>query len=397
LKRKFAPQSRPAPGSAWNEPGDKAIFTIKKQFNGMRIAAWIFLAILSSGLLSACISGEMPSASSQATLPADHTSTPEVVAAAERTATARPTETPPQPPPAAAQQRTTAAETPTAAPTRLPVPTLCTAGQCIYPGTLLLDRPIAPPYNDQVDGSYRFGSTQDKKRDPHHGVELLNPQGTPVLAAADGVVVVAGDDTQTLYSRYLNYYGNLVVLQHDLPPDVLHGAPAFPTPVYTLYAHLSKILVEPGQKVTQGQQIGEVGMTGGATGSHLHFEVRLGENTYPASRNPELWLRPALDDSGRPKGALAVRVLDDQGQPVAVNDVVIQHLPDGPGGAAGWEIYLNSYEEKTLLGQPPWGESFAAGDLPAGWYRISFPYYGVQRQEVQVFPGQVTVAVFQVP
>jgi len=311
---------------------------------------------------------------------------------------ARPSETPPAPSTPSAPAKATnlpARKTPTQPAT--PAPTPCAEGPCVYPGTLVFTRPIAAPANDQADTSYRFGSTQDKKRDPHHGVEFLNPQGTPVLAAAGGTVVVAGNDQKTLYSPYFNFYGNLVVIQHDLPPETLAGAPAFPTPVYTLYAHLSKVLVEPGQKVNQGEPIGAVGMTGGATGSHLHFEVRLGENTYAASRNPELWLKPALDDLGQPKGALAGRVLDSHGKSLAVKEVVIQHLPDGPGGKADWEIYLDSYEEKALLGQPPWGESFAAGDLPAGWYRVSFPYYGVQRQEVQVFPGQVSVTIFQAP
>ena len=274
-------------------------------------------------------------------------------------------------------------------------PALCTTNPCIYPGILVFARPISPRANNQIDTTYRFGSTQEKKRDPHHGVEFLNPFGTPVLAAADGAVVVAGDDKKTLYSPYYNYYGNLIVIRHDLPPSDLQGNPAFPTPVYTLYAHLSEILVKPGEKVSQGQEIGRVGMTGGATGSHLHFEVRLGENTYAAARNPELWLQPTQDETGQPKGVLAGRVIDAQGKPIAVKGVVIQHLPDGPQGKSDWEIYLDSYEEKALLGQSPWQESFAAGELPAGWYRVNFPYEGMQRLDVQVYPGQVTEAVFK--
>ena len=276
------------------------------------------------------------------------------------------------------------------------IATVCAQDQCRYPGTLYFARPIAEPGNNQVDASYRFGSSQGKQRDPHHGVEFLNRQGTPVLAAADGEIVFAGDDKTTLFSPYFNYYGNLVVIQHELPPQMLQDTPAFPLPIYTLYAHLSEESVEPGQMVRQGQEIGKVGMTGGATGSHLHFEVRLGENSYAASHNPELWLQPGMDENGHPQGALAGRVVDPQGNPVAVQQVVIQHLVDGPGSSSDWEIYRESYEEEVLLGRPPWGESFAAGDLPPGWYRITFPYFGLKRQEVQVFPGQVTTAVFKV-
>ena len=58
----------------------------------------------------------------------------------------------------------------------------------------MLARPIGPDDNQKVDVSYRYGSTANGRYDIHHGVELNNPSGTPVLAAADGVVVVAGED-----------------------------------------------------------------------------------------------------------------------------------------------------------------------------------------------------------
>ncbi len=283
---------------------------------------------------------------------------------------------------------------------------------CSYPEVLLFSLPVAAPANTQVDGSYRFGSTQNKKRDPHHGVEFLNAAGTPILAAGDGVVVVAGADTgypadavnngPPSYSPYVDYYGNLVVIEHRLPALSLGGIPGFKGPLYTLYAHLSEILVEEGQEVRAGQEIGRVGMTGGATGNHLHFEVRLGENTYPAAHNPELWLRgDAVPERAQAvletaSGALAGRVLDPAGKPVAVKDIVIEHLPEGAEAASDWEIYLDSYEEKALLGRSPWGESFGAGNLPPGWYRISFPRGGLQSQVVQVFPGMLTVVTFQV-
>ncbi len=284
-----------------------------------------------------------------------------------------------------------------------PRATECPVESCSYPGVLLFSLPVAAPANTQVDGSYRFGSTQNKKRDPHHGIEFLNAGGTPVLAAGDGVVVVSGTDaaqnTPPSHSPYVNFYGNLVVIEHQLPAELTQAIPGFDGPLYTLYAHLSEILVQEGQEVHAGQEIGRVGMTGGATGNHLHFEVRLGENTYLAAHNPELWLQGPDGDQVETEsalGALAGRVIDPAGKPVAVKDIVIEHLQEGPEGASDWEIYLDSYEEKALLGRSPWGESFAAGNLQPGWYRISFPRGGLQSQVVQVFPGMLTVVTFQV-
>jgi murein DD-endopeptidase MepM/ murein hydrolase activator NlpD len=86
----------------------------------------------------------------------------------------------------------------------------------------------------------------------HKGIDIAAPIGTPIFAAAPGVVVSAGWNS--------GGYGNLVELQH---PD---GS-------VTLYAHNNRILVRRGQEVAQGQQISEMGSTGRSTGPHLHFEV----------------------------------------------------------------------------------------------------------------------------
>ena len=86
----------------------------------------------------------------------------------------------------------------------------------------------------------------------HRGIDIAAPVGTPILAAAPGVVVTAGWNS--------GGYGNLVEIQH---PD---GS-------LTLYAHNSRILVRRGQDVQQGEQISEMGSTGYSTGPHLHFEV----------------------------------------------------------------------------------------------------------------------------
>ena len=88
----------------------------------------------------------------------------------------------------------------------------------------------------------------------HKGIDIAAPVGTPVFAAAAGVVITAGWNS--------GGYGNMVEIQH---PD---GS-------VTLYAHNSRLVVRPGQEVTQGQQIADMGSTGYSTGPHSHFEVHL--------------------------------------------------------------------------------------------------------------------------
>ena len=91
----------------------------------------------------------------------------------------------------------------------------------------------------------------------HLGIDIPNVTGTPVVAS-DGGVVVFADNTPS--------YGNNVRIAH------VNG-------YSTVYAHLDEILVKVGDKVYPGQQIGKVGSTGLSYGSHLHFEVRINEQT----------------------------------------------------------------------------------------------------------------------
>jgi len=110
----------------------------------------------------------------------------------------------------------------------------------------------------------KFGKRIDpfiEKPKQHTGVDIAAPRGTPVRATAYGVV----DVVQHHYSPNRNY-GKYVIIDHGYGKR-------------TLYAHLSKILVKPGQHVKRWDIIGEVGETGRATGPHLHYEVR--ENDIP--------------------------------------------------------------------------------------------------------------------
>jgi murein DD-endopeptidase MepM/ murein hydrolase activator NlpD len=85
----------------------------------------------------------------------------------------------------------------------------------------------------------------------HSGIDFAAPVGTPIHAAAGGVVVVA---------EYHPVWGNVV--------EVDHG-----NSLLSRYAHASRLNVAPGDIVKRGQKLAEVGSTGRSTGSHLHFEV----------------------------------------------------------------------------------------------------------------------------
>ena len=99
----------------------------------------------------------------------------------------------------------------------------------------------------------------------HTGIDIAAPIGTPVIAVAAGEVLFAGS---------MRGYGNVLMIDHG-------------SNLLTVYGHLSRMDVGEGQVVRQGQVIGGVGNTGVSTGSHLHFEVRVGEQ----ARNPREYLR----------------------------------------------------------------------------------------------------------
>jgi murein DD-endopeptidase MepM/ murein hydrolase activator NlpD len=273
--------------------------------------------------------------------------------------------------------------TSTNTPTLAPSPP-CSYELCTYPGHFWLERPIPSLYNDHVDFTYRYGSTQGGNRPTHHGVEFVNDEGTPVVAAASGVVVVAGNDYQVPYADFPFYYGNLVVIEHQFSEIT--------EPVYTLYGHLSKVQTQVGVSVNAGDQIGAVGYTGVAEWSHLHFEVRVAENIYRDTRNPELWLKPHQNDDGALNGAIAGRIIDEYGTPIYVPNVVIERI--GPNGEIIETIYVETYADFSVNGDDEWGENFVVGDVTPGSYMVSFVARGLQEWEVEVYPGQLTLLVF---
>jgi murein DD-endopeptidase MepM/ murein hydrolase activator NlpD len=287
--------------------------------------------------------------------------------------TVAPFATSPAPPPT-----TVPSITPTINPTPEPPCDAFTADFCITDGHFILQRPIQPPGNDLIDPVYGYGSTVNGTREPHHGVEFSDASGTPVHAAAEGTVIFAGPDQQAIYAPWWNFYGNLVVIEHS-------------GDVFTLYAHLSKIDVALNQQVLAGDKIGEVGRTGGAVGSHLHFEVRRGDvKDYFATQNPELWLVPAKDRNGNPFGTLSISLVDGEGKLIEKANFTIGYYSD-PSQPPVKVYYAIPYAHDLLTGE----EVATLGALDAGQYRIVVEMNGqLLERWVEVQSGRLTQVVF---
>lgn len=101
----------------------------------------------------------------------------------------------------------------------------------------------------------------------HNGTDFAGASGTPIYSTADGVVTHAG---------WSSGYGRLVKIQHEFG-------------IETRYAHLSAVRVEVGQRVSRGDRIGDMGNSGRSTGTHLHYEVRVGGTPV----NPMNYIRAA--------------------------------------------------------------------------------------------------------
>ncbi len=120
----------------------------------------------------------------------------------------------------------------------------------------------------------------------HSGLDFSAPNGTAILAAAGGVVVV---------QEYHPAYGNMVEIDHG-------------NDLVTRYAHASKVLIKKGDLIKRGQKIAEVGSTGRSTGSHLHFEVLV----HGVFQDPQKFLMagqnlPTVAGAAGPSAALSRR------------------------------------------------------------------------------------------
>ena len=218
-------------------------------------------------------------------------------------------------------------------------------------------------------------------------MEILNPTGTPILAVENGTVLVAGSDAHDAYGPWEDFYGNLVVLEHHLPD--------MDEPVYTLYGHLSTVQVQVGQEVEAGQVLGDVGATGRAIGSHLHFEVRVGSDQYTSTRNPALWLFPRVDENGQQYGVLAGNFDNAHGKPIYTT-IKAEYYPeiDNPPTKV---FYIETYALDTnpVGNSDTYQENFGIPDLPTGRYRIVLSASGKWTERwVEIEPGKLTFVAF---
>lgn len=126
------------------------------------------------------------------------------------------------------------------------------------------------PFGMPVKNSYRFTSGFGPRWGRmHSGSDFAAAHGTPIYTTADGVVTHAG---------WQSGYGRLIKIQHEFG-------------IETRYAHLAKIHVNVGQRVSRGDRIGDMGSSGRSTGTHLHYEVRIGGKAV----NPMTYIKAARD------------------------------------------------------------------------------------------------------
>lgn len=132
------------------------------------------------------------------------------------------------------------------------------------------------PFSMPVNTPVRFTSGFGGRNDPfgrgwrrHEGQDLAGAYGSPILATADGVVTYAGWESG---------YGRLVKIRHEFG-------------IETRYGHLSQIRVDVGDRVSRGDRIGDMGNSGRSTGTHLHYEIRIGGDAI----NPMTFIKAARD------------------------------------------------------------------------------------------------------
>ncbi len=233
-------------------------------------------------------------------------------------------------------------------------------------------RPIAADNVNWPSADYRYGDFFPDKDIVHTGIDIGAERGTSIIAAAAGKVAWAGEGLYRGESAEDDPYGLAVAIRHDFGYE--HRE------VYTIYAHMDRVDVQVGQRVEAGDHLGIVGNTGNTTGPHLHFEVRIKQNSFFSSRNPELWLAPP---QGR--GVLVGRMIDRYGSPLTRISVRITSLSTNET----WVV--RTYGPTSVNSDDFYQENLVLSDLPAGEYRADFRVRWKDfSYTLQINPGAIT-------
>jgi hypothetical protein len=268
-------------------------------------------------------------------------------------------------------------------------------------------RPIALTDQPYIDQTYRFGSTMGGNFQPHQGVEFNNPDGTPVHAISDGVVVHAGPAEAGALTVAIRHDRRLSVTPGRRPgvsrADRVGADPgAMPRGgyyLYSVYYHNSKLLVHVGERVKAGAVIARVGNTGRATNDHLHLEVHASpfDSTRlivdpavrypPYNANPELWIEPLPGT-----GIVAGQVWDSAGKPVLQARIYGLVKPEPQETPFS---FIETYGPRNHP-DPVYREHFAISDVPPGEYVLGVEIAG-QRvfRRVKIEAGKLTWVEFR--
>jgi murein DD-endopeptidase MepM/ murein hydrolase activator NlpD len=241
----------------------------------------------------------------------------------------------------------------------------------------LFTRPIAADEVNWPLANYRYGDYFSGTDIVHTGIDIDAKRGTPVLATGDGTITWAGWGLYRGKDSPDDPYGLAVAIRHDF--GYIHRQ------LYTIYAHMDRIDVSVGQHVSTGDQLGIVGDTGNTTGPHLHYEVRIENNSYYVTRNPELWLSPPQG-----WGVLVGRLMKQDGTTISGMDVTISSVTQ----KRKWGV--RTYAPSSVNSDDYYRENLVLSDLPAGDYSLDFTFNdGTYTYNFTILPGTITYFTFR--